>query len=76
MEDYQQRVVDEKQALNEKQAELAEEFDQIHTVQRAQEVGSLDGIIPPRDMRRVLIAALERALIEPLGNPPIDQDKA
>lgn len=56
----------------EKQAELAEEFDQIHSVQRAQEVGSLDRIIHPRDMRRVLIAALEQAL----GELPADPDRA
>jgi acetyl-CoA carboxylase carboxyltransferase component len=46
----------------EKQAELAEEFDCIHTVERAREMGSLDSIVAPEKMRALLIASLERAL--------------
>ncbi|HEU4430048.1 MAG TPA: carboxyl transferase domain-containing protein [Myxococcota bacterium] len=42
----------------EKQAELAEEFDQIHSVQRAKAVGSLETIVPARDMRAFLIRTL------------------
>jgi acetyl-CoA carboxylase carboxyltransferase component len=46
----------------EKQAELAAEFDRIHSVERAREVGSLDAIIRADRMRPVLIETLEGAL--------------
>jgi acetyl-CoA carboxylase carboxyltransferase component len=42
----------------EKQAEVAAEFDQIHSVERALEVGSLEGIIKASDIRRRLIELL------------------
>ena len=42
----------------EKQAELAKEFDTIHSVARAKAVGSLDDVIPPGALRPRLIAAL------------------
>ena len=48
-----------RELLLEKQAEVAAEFDAIHTVERALEVGSLDAILRPEDARRQLIAALE-----------------
>lgn len=44
------------------QAEIAAEFDSIHTVERARAVGSLEEILPVREMRPRLIAALEEAL--------------
>lgn len=43
----------------EKQAEIAAEFDAIHTVGRAREVGSLEAIFPARDLRQRLIEALD-----------------
>jgi len=43
----------------EKQAEIAAEFDAIHTVERAHEVGSLERILPASAMRPALIALLE-----------------
>jgi hypothetical protein len=43
------------------QAEVAAEFDAVHTVERACRVGSLDDIVEPRRMRLALIAALEDA---------------
>jgi acetyl-CoA carboxylase carboxyltransferase component len=43
----------------EKQAQLAEEFDTIHSVERAREVGSLEAIVAPADMRPYLIGLLE-----------------
>ena len=43
------------------QAEVAAEFDDIHTVERACRVGSLDEIIEPRRMRPALIRALHEA---------------
>ncbi len=44
------------------QAELAAEFDAIHSVERARAVGSLDDIVEPRAMRPYLIGTLARAL--------------
>jgi hypothetical protein len=46
----------------EKQAEVAEEFDGIHSVERAKEVGSLRRIIEPGSMREELIEELEDML--------------
>jgi acetyl/propionyl-CoA carboxylase alpha subunit/acetyl-CoA carboxylase carboxyltransferase component len=43
----------------EKQAELAAEFDAIHTVERARDVGSLEGIVPAATIRQRIIDALE-----------------
>jgi acetyl-CoA carboxylase carboxyltransferase component len=42
----------------EKQTELAEEFDKIHSVQRAKDVGSLEAIVPAHEMRSFLIGLL------------------
>jgi hypothetical protein len=42
----------------EKQADLAREFDAIHSVARAKAVGSLDDVIAPEALRPRLIAAL------------------
>ncbi|MDH5566184.1 MAG: ATP-grasp domain-containing protein [Myxococcales bacterium] len=44
--------------LLEKQAELAAEFDAIHTVERARDVGSLESIIAAEDIRPYLIDLL------------------
>jgi acetyl-CoA carboxylase carboxyltransferase component len=38
----------------EKQTQVAAEFDQIHTVERAQKVGSLSAILPPEELRAFL----------------------
>ncbi len=43
----------------EKQAATAAEFDGIHTVERAKEVGSLSEILDPSDLREQLITTLE-----------------
>jgi hypothetical protein len=45
------------------QADVAAEFDRIHTVERACRVGSLDAIVEPRALRPTLIAALRAALV-------------
>jgi acetyl-CoA carboxylase carboxyltransferase component len=44
--------------LLEKQSELATEFDAIHSVERALEVGSLESIVEPASMREFLIGQL------------------
>ncbi len=52
----------------EKQGEVATEFDRIHSVQRAQEVGSIDTIIPLQELRPYLIDAIERGKERFAGN--------
>ncbi|MGH0036321.1 MAG: biotin carboxylase N-terminal domain-containing protein [Myxococcota bacterium] len=52
---------------SEKLGEVAEQFDQIHTVQRAQRVGSLHHILPPRELRPYLVGAVERGMRRTLG---------
>ena len=42
--------------------EVADEFDSIHTIQRAQRVGSVDAIIPAESIRPWIIEALERGM--------------
>jgi acetyl-CoA carboxylase carboxyltransferase component len=44
----------------EKLAEVAAEFDRIHSIQRAVEVGSVDAIISVAELRPRIIAAIER----------------
>ncbi|MBW2423258.1 MAG: ATP-grasp domain-containing protein [Deltaproteobacteria bacterium] len=46
----------------EKQAAMAAEFDAVHTVERAREVGSLSEILDPAELRPRLIASLEGSL--------------
>ncbi len=47
---------------SEKLGEVAEEFDHIHSVQRAQQVGSVHHIIAPERLRPYLIEAVERGM--------------
>ncbi len=47
---------------SEKLGKVADEFDQIHSVHRALEVGSLDRIIPASQLRPYLIDAIERGM--------------
>ena len=42
--------------------QVAEEFDGVHSVQRALEVGSVNRIIPPAQLRPYLIEAVERGM--------------
>jgi len=46
----------------EKQTALAQQFDQIHSVERAKKVGSIDDIIPPCQLRPYLIQAVEEGM--------------
>jgi acetyl-CoA carboxylase carboxyltransferase component len=46
---------------------VAEEFDRVHSVQRAREVGSLDRILPAAGLRPYLIEAIERGMARTLG---------
>ncbi len=54
------RITNEVRA--EKLGEVADEFDAIHTIERAQRVGSVDEIIPAASVRPWVIAALERGM--------------
>jgi acetyl-CoA carboxylase carboxyltransferase component len=47
---------------SEKLGEVAEEFDHVHSVERALRVGSLDRILPPHALRPYLIDAVERGM--------------
>jgi acetyl/propionyl-CoA carboxylase alpha subunit/acetyl-CoA carboxylase carboxyltransferase component len=47
---------------SEKLGEVADEFDHVHTVQRALQVGSLDAIVPAARLRPWVVEALERGL--------------
>ncbi|WP_243337019.1 carboxyl transferase domain-containing protein [Anaeromyxobacter soli] len=51
----------------EKVGEVAEEFDAIHTVERALRVGSLDRIIAPAELRPYLVGAVERGIARLAG---------
>ncbi|MDA3642760.1 ATP-grasp domain-containing protein [Saccharopolyspora indica] len=46
----------------EKLGEVAAEFDSVHSIQRAVEVGSVDAIVQPERLRPDIIAAVERGL--------------
>jgi acetyl-CoA carboxylase carboxyltransferase component len=45
-----------------KQGEVADGFDAVHCVQRAQHVGSLQHIVPPANLRPYLVDAIERGM--------------
>ena len=51
----------------EKQGEVAEYFDSVHSVQRAKEVGSLHHIVPAAELRPYLSAAVERGIARVLA---------
>jgi acetyl-CoA carboxylase carboxyltransferase component len=60
------RVTEE--VRSEKLGEVADEFDAIHTIQRALRVGSVDRIIPAAELRPYLVDALERGLARAAGD--------
>jgi hypothetical protein len=41
---------------------VAEKFDQVHSVQRAREVGSVQHIVAPRELRAYLVGAIGRGI--------------
>jgi len=47
---------------SEKLGEVAQEFDEVHSIRRALEVGSVDRIIPAVSLRPYLVEALERGM--------------
>ncbi len=46
----------------EKLGQVADEFDAAHSVQRAQRVGSVDGIVPATGLRPYLVDAVRRGM--------------
>jgi acetyl/propionyl-CoA carboxylase alpha subunit/acetyl-CoA carboxylase carboxyltransferase component len=58
------RVMDE--VRSEKLREVADEFDAIHTIERALSVGSVDRIIPAAGLRPYIVDALERGMARTL----------
>ncbi|RBM12563.1 fused acetyl/propionyl-CoA carboxylase subunit alpha/methylmalonyl-CoA decarboxylase subunit alpha [Prauserella sp. PE36] len=55
------RLADVRAAVRaEKLGEVAAEFDGVHSIRRAVEVGSVDAVIRPQDLRPEIIAAIER----------------
>ncbi|MGZ6528214.1 MAG: carboxyl transferase domain-containing protein, partial [Actinomycetota bacterium] len=52
---------------SEKLGEVAAEFDNIHTIYRAREMGSVDTIISPSNVRPYLIDAVERGILRELA---------
>jgi acetyl-CoA carboxylase carboxyltransferase component/biotin carboxyl carrier protein len=55
------------QVRSEKLGQVADEFDAIHTIQRALRVGSVDRIISAADLRSYVIDALERGMARVLA---------
>jgi acetyl-CoA carboxylase carboxyltransferase component len=52
---------------SEKLGEMADEFDRVHSVHRALQVGALHNIIPPATLRPYLIEAVERGITKELS---------
>ena len=50
------------QVRSRKLGEVAEEFDRVHSIERAQQVGSVHRIIPSASLRPYLVDALERGI--------------
>jgi acetyl-CoA carboxylase carboxyltransferase component len=55
---------------SEKLGQVADEFDHIHSVERALRVGSLDRILPAAELRPYLIDAVERGIAAVLAASP------
>jgi hypothetical protein len=67
------RVVEE--VRSQKLHDVADEFDAIHTIERALRVGSVDRIIPASTVRPYVVDALERGMSRtpertPVATPP------
>ncbi|GAA4397759.1 biotin carboxylase N-terminal domain-containing protein [Fodinibacter luteus] len=62
------RVVEE--VRSQKLHDVADEFDAIHTIERALRVGSVDRIIPASTLRPYVVDALERGMARTAGRQP------
>lgn len=52
----------QREVRSEKLGEVASEFDRVHNIHRAVDVGSVDEVIAAADLRPKIISALERGL--------------
>ena len=59
---------------SEKLGEVAEEFEQVHNIERALAVGSVHAIIPARELRPYLIGAIERGMSRASRDHPAASD--
>ena len=59
-----------KSVHSEKLGEMAEEFDKVHSVYRALEVGALHHILPPANLRPYLIHAVETGITREMESHP------
>ena len=59
---------------SEKLGEMAAEFDQVHSVHRALQVGALQHILPPANLRPYLISAIERGLYGEQQREPASEE--
>jgi acetyl-CoA carboxylase carboxyltransferase component len=59
---------------SEKLGEVAREFDEVHSINRALDVGSVDRIIPAAGLRPYLVDALERGMARVEGEAARDPD--
>jgi len=55
----------------EKLGEVAEEFDRIHSIQRAQAMGAVHHVVPAEMLRPYLIGAVERGIRRELAEPVV-----
>ena len=46
----------------EKLGQVADEFDRVHSIERAHQVGSVQAIVPPARLRSYLIDAVRRGM--------------
>jgi hypothetical protein len=53
----------------EKLGQLADEFDSVHSIERAREVGSVHVIVPAARLRPYLIDAVQRGMARTLAGP-------
>jgi acetyl-CoA carboxylase carboxyltransferase component len=57
------RLAEQRRAVrSEKLGEVADEFDAVHSVERARRVGSVHRIVPPARLRPYLVEAIERGM--------------
>lgn len=74
-------LIDVRAAVHsEKLGEVATEFDSIHSIERARDVGSVDEIIPAAELRPRLIAAVQKGMDAAMAaaddEPPVIVDRA
>jgi acetyl/propionyl-CoA carboxylase alpha subunit/acetyl-CoA carboxylase carboxyltransferase component len=76
-----QRLRDERSVvwesvLSEKRGEFAAEFDAVHSVERAVQMGSVSRIIPPASLRPYLVDAVERGMRRATEPSAVEHDGA